>query len=607
MINKIQKYLKKNNGLIGAIKAFVSAISQYGVKDVLIRIFAPDRHNDYHYQLWIRNVETKYDKQVVLNEIKKFDMHPKISFLVPVYNVEEKYLRECIESIINQYYTNWELILIDDCSTYKYIKPLLIEYSNLDSRIKTYFRTENGHISAATNTGLEKASGEFIALVDNDDLIKPEALFEVVKMINKYKNVDMIYSDEDKIDSKSEFRTGVFFKPNWSPDAFLGHMYLCHLGVYRTEIARKIGGFRLGYEGAQDYDFALRFTEKTKNIYHVSKVLYHWRMIPTSTASGASNKNYAYDASLKAKKDALKRRNYNAVIEEITEIHATNINFLPDKKDFVSIIIPTKNHSEDLKKCISSILTKSTWKNYEIIIVDNNSDDEETLQLFEYYKDNYDFISVLRLEIPFNYSRLNNEAVKISKGNLLLFLNNDTEVITHDWMERMIGQARLDYAGAVGAKLYYEDNTIQHSGVIVYDVGPGHAFQYFERKSLGYFGRLKLNYNYLAVTGATLMVAKEKFLAVGGFDEEGLTVAYNDVDLCLKLYNLGYFNVVRNDVELYHLESKSRGYEDTDEKVKRLQQERKYLDEKWKVLFSNTDPFYNENMVGNHSDFTYKK
>ena len=607
MINRSKKYLKKNKGLIGSVKAFSSAVSDHGMKDVMVRIFYPERHNDYHYQLWIKNKEMKYNEKQVQKTIEGFMKKPKISFLVPVYNVEEKYLRECVESIINQYYTNWELILIDDCSTFAYIRPLLENYSREDKRIKSIFRSENGHISAATNTGLDAAEGEFIALVDNDDLIKPEALYEFVKIVNTHDSVDMVYSDEDKIDSKSEFRTGVFFKPDWSPDAFWGHMYLCHLGIYRTEIAKKIGGFRLGYEGAQDYDFVLRFTEMTNNIYHIPKVLYHWRMIPTSTASGASNKNYAYDASLRAKEDAISRRGYTAEIEQLLDIHATNIRFLPSETDFVSIIIPTKNHASDVKKCVTSIIKKSTWKNYEIIIVDNNSDDEEALQLFNDYDENYDFISILRLEIPFNYSKLNNEAVKISKGNLLLFLNNDTEVITHDWLERMVGQARLDYTGAVGAKLYYEDETIQHAGVILYDVGPGHAFQYFDRTNIGYFGRLTVNYNYLAVTGAVLMVDKNKFLEVGGFDQENLTVAYNDVDLCLKLYNAGYYNVVRNDVELYHFESKSRGYEDTVEKMQRLKKERDFLDHKWSKLYTNGDPFYNKNMIGNHSDFTYKK
>ncbi|MGL5042244.1 MAG: glycosyltransferase family 2 protein [Culicoidibacterales bacterium] len=606
MISRTQKYLKKNGGLIASLKAFLSAFSEYGLKNVLIRIFYPVRHKDYQYQIWIRNKEKKHNIREVLNEIKGFSKTPKISILVPVYNVEAKYLKECIDSVISQYYKNWELILVDDFSSYTYIRPLLEEYARNDMRIKSIFRTKNGHISAATNTGLEVASGEFIALLDNDDRIKPEALFEVVKIINENDEVDMIYTDEDKIDSEGKFRTGVFFKPDWSPDAFLGHMYLCHFGFYRTEIARKIGGFRLGYEGAQDYDFVLRFTEQTRKIYHVAKVLYHWRMIPTSTASGAGNKDYAYDASIRAKNDAIKRRGYNAVLELLPEIHATNIKFLPEEDDLVSIIIPTRNHHLDLEKCISSILEKSTWKRYEIIIVDNGSDDQDTLDLFEKYEREYPFITILKLDIPFNYSKLNNEAVKITKGNLLLFLNNDTMVITPDWLEVMIGQARQNYTGAVGAKLYYEDNTIQHAGVVMYDVGPGHAFQYFDRASIGYFGRLLVNYNYLAVTGAALMVEKTKFLSVGGFDAENLKIAYNDVDLCLKLYNAGYFNVVRNDVELYHLESKSRGYEDTSEKIERLSKERNYLDEKWGETLTGGDPFYNENMVGNHSDFTYK-
>lgn len=607
MYNRAKKYIKKNKGLKSSVESFVEASKKHGLKNVFLRAAGMNFHGDKAYQKWIAENERVYKSEEIARRLENLTYNPLISILVPIYNVEAKYLKECIDSVVDQYYQNWELCLADDKSTSEHIRPMLEEYAEKDSRINVIFRKENGHISAATNSALDVATGEFIALLDNDDFIKKEALLEIVTLLNKNPDADMIYTDEDKVDQTGKKRSGPFFKPNWSPDAFLGHMYLCHMGVYRKSIAQEIGGFRIGYEGAQDYDFVLRFTEKTNKIYHVPKILYHWRMLPSSTASGAENKDYAYLASLKAKDDALKRRGYKFTLEENLEIHSTNVYYHPNVNSMVSIIIPTKNHGNDLEICLKSIYEKTTWLNFEIIIVDNGSDEQETLDLLNKYKKEKMNFRILKLDVPFNYSLLNNRAVDIANGNYILFLNNDTQVLTDDWMERMLGQAELDYTGAVGAKLLYPDDTIQHSGVVLYDVGPGHAFQYSDRYAVGYFGRLKINYNYLAITGAALMVAKEKFQDVGGFDEENLQVAYNDVDLCLRLYQKGYYNVVRNDVELYHYESKSRGYDTTSEKEKRLENERKYLDKKWKHLYEKGDPFYNENLIGNHSDFSYRK
>jgi Predicted glycosyltransferases len=616
MLKKIRLYLKKNNGISGSIKAFSDAIKEHGGKNVIKRslgipINETLKFKKIEYSKWCDTYEKKYTQSEIDSINDNLQNKPLISFLVPVYNVEERYLRACIDSILAQYYQNWELCIADDCSTAPYIRPLLTAYMQKDSRIKVVFREENGHISKATNSALSIANGEYIAFVDNDDVILPQALLEVVKLINEHPDADMIYSDEDKINDIGNLRSSPFFKPDWSPDAFWSHMYCCHFNVYRKEIADRIGGLRVGFEGAQDYDFVFRFTEQTTAIYHLPQVLYHWRMIPTSTASGIENKNYAYHATIKAKQDALKRRNYNGFVETSEGNSNTNVVFLPEESDFVSIIIPTKNHGNDVKKCIASIYDKSSWKNFEIILVNNGSDEEESLQIFTELDTKYNSFQILDMPIPFNYSKLNNAAAKIARGNFLLFLNNDTEVITNDWLERLIGQAKLPYCGAVGAKLLYENETIQHSGVIIIDNGPVHAFSGYDKKASGYFSRLDTNYNYLAVTGACLLIEKRKFTSVGGFDET-LPVTYNDVELCINVYDKGFYNVVRNDVQLYHYESLTRG-SDTEaaEKMQRLISERDRLMNKWSKYYHN-DPFYNPNLTRTNIDFSliglsYKK
>lgn len=601
-MKRLSRYVRNQGGFIPATRKIANVLKRDGAKGTYYRFRNRDMYDKLYYKRWLERNEQSYTQKEVNDYLSKLSYQPKFSFLIPVYNVEEKYLRECIDSIRKQQYKNWELCIADDKSTATHIRPLLEEYMRLDKRIRVVFREENGHISAATNSALEIATGEFIALVDNDDYIRETALFEVVKLMNCYEHVDMVYTDEDKVDAEGQYRLSPFFKPDWSPDAFWGHMYLCHLGIYRTEIARRIGGFRIGYEGSQDYDFALRFTEQTKNIYHVPKILYHWRMIPTSTAASADNKDYAYDASLRAKKSAIERRGYNAVIEEDMHKRSTNVRFNLEEDDFISIIIPTKDHTDLVERCISSIHRLSLYRNFEVILIDNGST-EESKNYFNEMEQRYSFLRILELPIPFNYSHLNNEGVKVAQGNLLLFLNNDIEVITGDFLERMGGQAKLPYTGAVGATLYYPNCQVQHAGILSLNNSPVHAFHNFYRGELGYFGRLSLTYNYLAVTGAALMIEKSKFLEVNGFTEE-LSISYNDVDLGLKLYDKGYFNSVRGDVEFFHFESQTRGY-DIGEKKERMEKEKSYLNNKWSKYLEH-DPFYNENLTQEKVDFTLK-
>lgn len=545
------------------------------------------------YEKWIINNEY-YSSPDVRGSISKMQHKPLISILIPVYNVEPRWLIRCVRSIQKQSYRHWELCLADDCSTNTDVRPTLKRLAAADRRIKVVYRTENGHISKATNSALEIANGEYIALVDNDDELHKHALFEIVSCINDHPDADLIYSDEDKIDVNHQ-RRDPHFKPNWSPDTILSSNYISHLGVYRKSIVDEIGGFRAGYEGSQDYDLVLRFTEKTDHIYHVPKVLYHWRTIEGSTALGGDQKNYPYLAGVRALEDAIARRQWIAKVEDIPGIPYYNVVFKPSQDNLVSIIIPTRDRADLLKTCIDSITAKTTYKNYEIIVVDNGSVEKETQDLFADYEQANQRFRLLRLDIPFNFSILNNEAAKIAKGDVLLFLNNDVEIIHGDWLERMLGRAIREKTGAVGAKLYYPDDRIQHAGLVLGLGGvAGHIFSLNDKRNPGYFARSMINYNYSAVTGACLMVRKSIFDQVGGFEEK-LSVAFNDIDLCIKLLNKGYFNLFCADVQLYHHESVSRGKEDSPEKLDRLQIESQYMEEKWGELLRE-DPFYSPHL-----------
>ena len=442
------------------------------------------------------------------------------------------------------------------------------------------------------------AEGEFIALLDNDDELPPFALYEVAKVLNVHPELDLIYSDEDKIDADGN-RFDPHFKADWSPDTLMGNNYISHLGVYRTSIVKELGGFRKGYEGSQDYDLVLRVTEQipAEHIYHIDRVLYHWRTIPGSTASNGEAKSYIYDSGVKALTDALSRRNIKGSVHpgRISGFYEITYDVL--QEDLVSVIIPTKNGYEDLKTCVDSIIEKTSYPNYEIIIADNGSTDPKMQELFAEYKHQLkDRFIVELIDIPFNYSRINNLAAEKANGKYFLFLNNDTEVIEPDWMTAMVSYAQFDRIGCVGAKLFYPDDTTQHAGVLLGIGGvAGHALNNYDRTHCGYFGRLVIDVNYLAVTAACMMVKAADFNAVNGFDET-LEVAFNDVDLCLKVYELGRYNVYAHQAELYHFESKSRGYEDTPEKQRRFAGEIKKMQDKWPSYIAH-DPFYNDNLT----------
>lgn len=549
------------------------------------------------YEKWITEIENAetYDET--------FDYNPKISILVPVYNVLDKHLIPCIESVINQVYTNWELCLADDASTWESVRETLKKYENHD-KIKVVYRSENGHISRCTNSALDVATGEYVAFLDCDDVLRPNALYEVIKKLNENSTYDLVYSDEDKIDDDGKNRHMPHFKPDWSPDTLMSHMYICHFSVYRAEIARKIGGLRAGYEGAQDYDFALRFTEQTDRIAHIPKILYHWRERVESTAVNPDAKPYILEAAKKSKMDAVERRGLKAEYEHIDIMHQFRVNYISQYNSKVSIIIPSKDNFDILSRCLRSIVDKTLYKNYEIVVVDNGSNDENRNKCVRLIQELGVSARYIYEKATFNFSYMCNKGAGEADGELLLFLNDDTEVIDGEWLQRMVGHAELSHAGAVGAKLLYpESKEIQHVGVINIANGPCHAFAGMSDEPIYYFGRNRLDYNYVAVTAACMMIGADKFRLVGGFNED-LAVAYNDVELCFRLVEHGFYNVVRNDVKLYHYESVSRGDDRvSQEKMVRLMNEQNKLYSLHPSL-AKEDPFYNSNLTQRNIDFS---
>lgn len=525
--------------------------------------------------------------------------HPLISIITPVYGVAPRYLEKLIHSVEQQWYSNWELILVEDAGPNEDTRRFMQGLD--DPRIKVRFLEQNGGISHASNIALSMARGEYVAFLDHDDELTLDALYEVVKVINEH-DPDLIYSDEDKIDATGNF-SDPFFKPGWSPDALMSIMYTCHLCCIRSHLVEAVGGLRLGYEGAQDYDLILRITEQTQRVVHIPKVLYHWRILPSSIASSIDAKPYASDAVRRVKEDALQRRMLSGCVESVAQMPGQfRINYRPIGTPLVSIIIPTRDNYSILRQCIESILEKTRYGNYEIILMDNQSVDENALA---YYRslDLLPQIQLQRYPHPFNYSAINNLASRYAKGEFLLFLNDDTQVIEGDWLERLLGFAQLEHVGAVGAKLLFPGSErIQHCGVLNLADGPGHAFYNARNDMPLYFGRNILDWNWLAVTGACLMVARHKFESIGGFDE-ALPIAYNDVDLCLRLHRAGWHNVVCSAVTLVHHESVSRGVDHEDAvKLKRLGRERRKLFHKHPGYFMR-DPYYNNNLHQNSVDF----
>ncbi|HWA10187.1 MAG TPA: glycosyltransferase [Opitutaceae bacterium] len=548
---------------------------------------------------------------------EKFRHRPLISVLMPVYNTPERWLRRAIESVRGQSYPHWELCIADDASPQPHIRPLLEEYARQDSRIKVTFREKNGHISAASNSALELATGEFVSLLDHDDELAPHALFEIAALLDAKPATDFIYSDEDKIDEDGR-RHEPYFKPEFLPDLFHSQNYTSHLTAYRTSVMRAVGGFRPGYEGSQDWDLALRVSGHiaADRIRHIPKILYHWRAIPGSTALMISEKSYPLEAARRALTDHFGRLGQPVTLSVVPGDHWRVQYPLPANPPLASLVIPTRNGLRFLQRCVDSILEKTTYPNFEVLVVDNGSDEPATLAYLQSLTDGTHPLlakpagpgqrtaRVLRYAAPFNYSAINNHAVKHARGELIGLLNNDLEVITPGWLDEMAAQALRPEIGCVGAMLYYPNDTIQHAGAVVGLGGvAGHAFRDFPRGTDGKFNRARLVQNYSAVTAACLVIRKSIYEQVGGLDENELAVAFNDIDFCLKVRAAGYRNLWTPFAELYHHESATRGTDDTPEKEDRFRREVETMMMRWGPELSS-DPAYNANLTLELNDFS---
>lgn len=585
------------------IKKGILYLRHYGPKGFWIKLTERFQKSEIDYKEWLeKNMPTRQelDRQAK----HKFKYAPKISVLVPVYNTPETFLRQMIESVQKQTYENWELCIANANPGNEQVKAILKEYAENDARVKVTDVPENEGIAQNTNKALKIAKGAFIGLLDHDDVLAENALYEVVKELNKVVDTDVIYTDEDKVSTAMDEYFSPNFKPDFNLDMLRSNNYFCHFFVAKKELIEAVGGFRGEYNGAQDYDLFLRCIEKAERIGHIPKILYHWRVHQESTADNPLSKMYAYEAGKKAIEQHLKRCGVMAKVSKTENLGFYRVKYQQEGNPVVSILIPNKDQKETLDQCLKSIEEHTDYENYEIIIIENNSTEKET---FEYYKQiRNPKIRVIEWKDEFNYSAINNYGVRNAKGEYLLFLNNDIEVIHSDWLREMLSNCQREEVGAVGAKLYYPDNTVQHAGVIVGIGGvAGSVFVGLKRGYTGYMHRASIQQNLSAVTAACMMVKKSVFEEVGGFEEK-LKVAFNDIDFCLKIREKGYLIVYDPYVELYHYESKTRGAEDTTEKIRRFQSEIEYMRSHWNSILKNGDPAYNPNLSLTKWDYSLR-
>lgn len=576
------------------IKKGLRYLKKYGLIKLIKRIIKGRVSNDFGmpYEEWFSihkaSIETLNKQKSIL-----FPFSPKISIIVPTFNTPINYLRDMIDSVLDQTYSNFELCIADG-STDKAVIDEIIFYASKDKRIKYCLLDKNYGIAGNTNKALELATGDYVGLFDHDDLLTPDCLFEVVNSLQDIQH-DIVYTDEDKTNSAGNEFMDPNFKPDFNVDLFYSHNYITHFFVVKRDIINEVGGFRSEYDGAQDYDVMFRCIEKAKSIYHIPKILYHWRIHEASTAGNPESKMYCYESGRKAIQDHYNRVGIKATVEIMDLWGMYHTIYETPNDPLVSIIIPNKDEKETLKRCIDSLYEINEYKNFEIIIVENNSTEHST---FEYYKElegKYSNLKVVYWNEEFNYSAINNYGVSYAKGEYILLLNNDTEMINPKSLSEMLGNCMRDDVGIVGAKLLYDDNTVQHAGIVIGFGGfAGHVFTGIGKDDLGYMVRARINCDYSAVTAACLMVKKDVFDSVGGLTEE-FKVGLNDVDFCLKVRETGKL-VVFNAFSLwYHYESKSRGYEDTPEKIQRLQNEIALFQSKWDSILADGDPYYNKN------------
>ncbi len=597
------------NYIVSFVRRGIRYLKQEGIKSFLQKIIhkSISKTTRDDYIKWIHQNEPGFrELKNQRKESETFNTPPLISVVIPVYNPPIKILSETIYSVMVQTYPNWELCIVNGDPKNINVTRYLEKAKKRDSRIKVEFLNSNLGIAQNTNEAINMTQGEFVAFLDHDDVLAPFALFEVVKEILNDDDIDLIYSDEDKLLENSNRRYDPYFKPGYSIDLLRASNYMTHFLVVKKEIGDEVGWLRTGFDGSQDHDLILRVVEKARKIFHISKILYHWRAIPGSAALDANAKSYASDAGLKAVQQHLERQGIKAVVKKAEIPHTYQTSYLYEDWPLISIIIPTRDQHQLLQNCVNSILAKSSYRKYEIILIENHSLEADT---FKTYKElsNDPRIKIIQWDDkPFNYSIINNYGVDYANGELLLFLNNDIEIISSDWLEALAEYALRKDVGIVGAKLYYPNDTIQHAGVVIGMGGiAGHPFLGFERSSSGHFGLLKLPYNVSAVTGACMMIKKSVFKEIGGFDPN-YPLAFGDVDICLKSLNKGYLNVWTPFSEMYHYESFTRGLDDTPEKNTRFQEEIRYFKTKWPSDLQKCDYYYNPNLTLDKFDYSIK-
>ena len=570
-------------------------LKHYGPKEFWIRLHERFEPEEVPYGPWY---EAYIPDKAELEKQKKhkFAYTPRISVAVPAFRTPEVFLRQMIQSLLDQTYPNWELCIANGSPDDTEMTAILKEYASADRRICVRGLRENLGIAGNTNAALTMASGEFVGLLDHDDLLAPNALYEIVKKLNEDRELDAVYTDEDKVTTDLSEHFQPHLKPDFNLDLLRSNNYICHFFVVRKTIVDKVGGFRQEFDGAQDHDFIFRCVEEASGrVGHVPEIVYHWRTHKASTADNPASKMYAFDAGKRAIEAHLKRVGVEGEVSHTPDLGFFRVKYPVHGEPMVSIIIPNKDEKESLQACIESIREKTEYQNYEILIIENNSTSEE---IFHYYKElsRDPKIRLLRWKKEFNYSAINNFGVRHAKGDYLLFLNNDVKVIDPDWMSEMLSVCQRKETGAVGVKLIYPDNTIQHAGCVVGMGGiAGNMFVNMPAERTGYLHKASLLQDMSCVTAACMMMKKEVFLEAGGFTEE-LAVAFNDVDLCLKVRSHGHLIVYDPYVKLYHYESKSRGTEDSEEKVRRFQTEIEYMRCHWLDILKKGDPYYNKNL-----------
>ncbi len=584
------------------VKKGILYLRHYGMKEFWVKLTERFQADDVDYKEWYENhrvLEKDLEEQKSVHFLKE----PLISIIVPIYNTPITFLRQMIDSVQQQSYAKWELCIGNASPEKQEIRQVLEEYKS-DKRIKEIAILENKGIAENTNKAMTISEGEFIGLLDHDDLLAPNALYEVVKALNENNLAEVVYTDEDKVTADLEEHFRPHFKPDFNLDLLRSNNYICHFFVASRDLIKRVGGFRPEFNGAQDYDLILRCTEQAKQIVHIPKILYHWRVHKASTADNPASKMYAFDAGKRAIEEHLVRCRTKGTVQHTKDLGFYRVKYEVCGEPLVSIIIPNKDQSEALKKCLDSIREKTSYRNYEIIIVENNSEEPET---FAFYKKIAgEKIKVVTWEGEFNYSAINNFGVRHARGDYLLLLNNDVEIINGDWLTEMLSHCQRKEVGIVGAKLYYPDNTIQHAGIIIGIGGvAGSVFVGLPRAFSGYLHKASIQLDLSAVTAACMLVKRSVFEQVGGLEEK-LKVAFNDVDFCLRVREKGYLVVYDPYAELYHYESKTRGAEDTKEKIRRFQTEIEYMRSHWIGLLKKGDPYYNCNLSLTKWDYSLK-